>query len=62
MPFLAVLAVLLLFLAALGQSLWWRGPGPVVGPWYGNAAHPAFCWGVWCLALYITWPTIHTLL
>ena len=57
MPFFAVLCVLLLFIAALGQSWWWRGP--VGQPWYGNAA---FCWGVFCLAVYVTYPTIKTLL
>ena len=55
MAFLAVLTVLLLFIAALGQSWWWRG----TGPWYGDAS---FCWGMFCLAVYITWPTIKALL
>jgi len=55
MAFLAVLTVLLLFIAALGQSWWWRGPQV----WYGNAA---FCWGVFCLAVYVCWPTIRVLL
>jgi hypothetical protein len=58
MPFFAVLCVLLLFIAALGQTWWWRGTAPGQ-PWYGNAA---FCWGVFCLAVYITWPTIRALL
>ena len=57
MPFFAVLCVLLLFIAALGQSWFWRGP--VGQSWYGNAA---FCWGVFCLAVYVTWPTIRPLL
>jgi len=56
MPFIAVLCVLLLFIAALGQSWWWRGPGPT--PWYGNAA---FCWGVFLLSVYVTWPTLKAL-
>ena len=55
MPFLAVLAIVLLFIAALGQSWWWRTPA---GPWYGNAA---FCWGVFFLAVYLTWPTLKAL-
>ena len=56
MPFIAVLCVLLLFIAALGQSWWWRGaPGQ---PWYGNAA---FCWVVFFLALYVVWPTLKAL-
>ena len=57
MPFLAVITVVLLFLAALGQSFWWREAA--ARPWNGNAA---FAWGVFCLALYVTWPTIRTLL
>ena len=56
MVFVAVLTVLLLFIAALGQSWWWRGP--IGSVWYGNAA---YCWGVFFLALYITWPTIRAL-
>ena len=52
MPFCAVLALLLLLIAALGQSWWWRVPA---GPWYGSAA---FYWGVFFLALFLTWPTL----
>jgi hypothetical protein len=55
MTFVAVLALLLLLIAALGQSWWWR----TAAPWYGNAS---FCWGVFFLALYLTWPTIRALL
>jgi len=55
MPILAVLTLVLLFRAALGQSWWWRGPNL----WYGNAC---FCWGVFFLAFYLTWPTIRPLL
>jgi hypothetical protein len=55
MPFVAVLALLLLLIAALGQS-WWCC---TAAPWYGNAS---FCWGVFFLALYLTWPTIRALL
>lgn len=57
MPFVAVVTLVLLFIAALGQSWWWRVAAP--SPWYGNAA---FCWGIFFLALYITWPTIRPLL
>jgi hypothetical protein len=56
MAFIAVLTVLLLFIAALGQSWWWRAPAPQ--PWYGGAA---FCWGVFFLAVYLTWPTLRAL-
>lgn len=56
MPFIAVLCVLLLFIAALGQSWWWRTAVP--SPWYGSAA---FTWGVFLLAVYITWPTLKAL-
>jgi len=55
MAFFAVVTLVLLLIAALGQSWWWRGPTV----WYGNAA---FCWGVFFLALYVTWPTVRTLL
>jgi hypothetical protein len=54
MPFICVLALVLLFIAALGSSWWWRG-GPV---WYGNAA---FYWGVFFLAVYLMWPTLKAL-
>jgi hypothetical protein len=56
MPFVAVLSVLLLFIAALGSSWWWRGPAD--HPWYGSAA---FYWGVFFLAVYLTWPTLKAL-
>ena len=55
MPFFAVLALVLLLIAALGQSWWWRA----ADAWYGGAA---FAWGCWFLALYLTWPTIRALL
>ena len=55
MPFVAVLCLVMLLIAALGQSWWWRGQGP----WYGSAA---LCWGIFALALYITWPTVRALL
>lgn len=57
MAFLAVSTVLLFFFAALGQTFWWRTPAPA--PWYGSAV---FYWGIFCLAAYITWPTIKSLL
>lgn len=52
MPFLAVLCLVLLFLAALGQTAWWR---PTGYPWYG---HALFAWGIFFLALYLTWPAL----
>ena len=55
MPFFAVAAVLLLLFAALGQSFWWRA----ANGWYGNAS---FSWGVFALAVYLTWATIRVLL
>ena len=55
MPFVAVLSLVLLFIAALGSSWWWRGPADI---WYG---HAAFYWGVFCLALYLMWPTLRAL-
>jgi hypothetical protein len=58
MAFVAVLTVLLLFIAALGQSWWWRGPAQPGYYWYGNAA---FCWGVFFLSVFLTWPTIKAL-
>ena len=56
MPFICVLCLVLLVIAALGQTWWWRTPAP--GIWYGGAA---FMWGIFCLALYITWPTLKAL-
>lgn len=56
MPFLAVLSLVLLFIAALGQTWWWRGPDPNI--WYGGAA---FYWGVFFLALYLTWPALKSM-
>jgi hypothetical protein len=35
MPLLAVIALVLLFFAALGSSWWWRGPAGSL--WYGGA-------------------------
>jgi hypothetical protein len=58
MPFFAVLCLVFLFIAALGQSWWWRGPSTPTNYWYGNAA---FYWGMFFLALYIVWPTVHSL-
>ncbi len=55
MPIIAVLCVLLLFIAALSQSFGWRVQPPVPGPWYASAA---FVWGVFFLALYMEWPTL----
>ena len=58
MALLAVLCLVLLFLAALGQTWWWRnpaGPGPM---WYGNAL---FFWGVFLFALCNLWPVIRAL-
>jgi hypothetical protein len=48
-----VICLFLLLIAALGQSWWWRAPAPYV--WYGSAA---FYWGVFLLALYVTWPVL----
>jgi hypothetical protein len=59
MPFIVVLCLVLLFFAALGQTWFWRGPvTPGVQIWYGNAL---FCWGVFFLAVYLTWPTLKAL-
>lgn len=58
MAFMAVACVILLFFAALGASWFWRDPTPG-RVWYGNSA---FAWGIWCLSVYITWPTIKALL
>jgi hypothetical protein len=55
MKLAAVAADLLLLFAALGQSVWWR-PAEA---WYGNVA---FCWGVFLLALFLTWPVLASLL
>ena len=57
MPFVAVVSVVLLFIAALGQTWWWRGPEGNL--WYGSAA---LYWGLFMLAVYITWPTIKALI
>jgi hypothetical protein len=56
MSLIAVLCLVLLFLAALGQSWWWRGPAGSL--WYGSAA---FYWGVFFFALYVMWPIIRAL-
>jgi hypothetical protein len=56
MPFIAVVCIVLLLFAAIGATLWWRPTPP--SPWYGGAV---FCWGVFFLALYITWPTLKAL-
>ena len=56
MSFFAILSLVLLLIAALGQSWWWRGPQGSI--WYGNAA---FCWGVFFLAVYLMWPTLKML-
>jgi hypothetical protein len=53
MLILAVLSLVLLFIAALGQSWWWRGPDNSL--WYG---HAAYYWGFFFLAVYLTWPTL----
>ncbi len=55
MPFVAVACVLFLFISALGQTWFWRAAEP---HWYGGAA---FHWGIFLLALYITWPTLKAL-
>lgn len=57
MPFIAVLAVLLFFIAALGQTFFWRNPTAGL-PWYGGAA---FCWAMFFLSIYIVWPTLKAL-
>ena len=56
MPFVCVLSLVLLFIAALGSCWWWRTPAPQ--PWYGGAA---FLWGIFFLALYLTWSTLKAL-
>jgi hypothetical protein len=55
MPFVAVLCLVLLFIAALGSTWWWRTAEPL---WYG---HAAFHWGIFFLALYLTWPVLKAL-
>jgi hypothetical protein len=55
MIIVAVASLLLLLFAALCQSWWGRAPNQV---WYGSAA---YAWGMFLLALYITWPTIRPL-
>ena len=58
MPIIVVLCDFLLLIAALGSSWWWR-PNPTAGVyWYGNAA---FYWGVFLLAIYLTWPALKSL-
>jgi len=62
MVLVCIATLVFLLFAAIGHSWWWRGvPGqPVAGrAWYGNAA---FCWGVFFLALYVTWPTVMAIL
>jgi hypothetical protein len=60
MQIIAVLSVLLLFIAAVGQSWWWRYPVQPGQPalWYGSAA---FCWGIFFLSVYMTWPTLKSM-
>jgi len=58
MGILAIVCLVLLALAALGASWFWRAQASPGNPWYGNAA---FYWGVFLLALYITWPTVKAL-
>ena len=55
MLIVAVLCVFLSFIAALGQSWWWRGPVDPARPWYGNAA---FFWAFFLLCLFIMWPAL----
>lgn len=54
MPFIAVLCLVLLLIHALGRTLWWR----VEPVWYGGAL---LAWGMFFLALYLTWPTLKAL-
>ena len=56
MPFIVVLSLVLLFLAALGSSWFWRNPEDA--RWYG---HAAFYWGVLFLAVYLAWPELKSL-
>jgi hypothetical protein len=58
MPLIAVVADVLLLIAALGTSWWWRPLAAAGNYWYGNAA---FYWGMFFLALYLTWPTLKAL-
>jgi len=55
MPFFALLCLVLLLIAALGSTWFWRS---TPGPWYGGAA---FAWGVFFLAVYLCWPTLKAL-
>lgn len=57
MVIVVVLCLFLLLIAALGASWWWRPAPPA--PWYGGSA---FLWGMFLLALYVTWGTIRPLL
>lgn len=56
MPFIAVLSLVLLFIAALGSTFWWRGPDNV--HWYGGAF---FYWGVFFLAVVLEFPILRAL-
>ena len=56
MPFIDVLALVLLLIAALGSSWFWRPAPPY--PWYGPAA---FMWGMFFLAVYLSWGTLKAL-
>ena len=56
MPIIAVLALVLLFLAAVGNSWFWRPPAPAA--WYGDAL---FYWGVFFLAVCLEWPILKSL-
>lgn len=63
MAIIAILADFLLFIAALGSSWWWRpadqpAPGQPFRPWMGSSA---FLWGIFGLALVLTWPIIKAL-
>jgi hypothetical protein len=57
MVIVCVLCLFLLLLAALGSVLWWR---PANTPFFHEGA--AFYWGIFLLAVYVTWPTIRPLL
>jgi hypothetical protein len=57
MVIVVVLCLFLLLISALGASWWWRPAAP--NPWYGGAA---FHWGVFLLALYVTWPIFKDIL
>ena len=56
MVIVVVLCLFLLLISALGSSWWWRPAAPYV--WYGDAA---FHWGVFLLAVYLTWPVFKAL-